>query len=498
MPEFTFDPNSQRYRVISGPNKGKFISYEAIVSLTERYIEQSRVEVDDITNSLLNRSISVSEWEEQVALELREAHTNSYALGHGGIGRLGDREKAEISDRIKDEFQYLRGFSEDILSGTLLEAQIRDRTSMYVDSLHRSFQMGRESSHYDAGYDEERRVIGSNESCQDCISYEAMGWQAIGSLPYPGEESQCLSRCRCYKEFRKSEEQNSYRLLSGQGWLQGEKRMSVTRTEETEVAIANKMNEPLDSMSETSETLIKNVGKPTAEQIAMINQHSPMGDLSADEVTTLAFYASNNLLRHNNAAWTMNALSNMGELLIGRKFIFNHDWDDVGVSRGKIYDYQLLYSEDAPDAAINQVGHTEINDYIVSRAGYLRLVLHVYFENGSQILNDFRFGRLDDVSTGTLGNLEEDYICPVCSERYGRNVRFFQKDEDGLKICPHDIPTPFMLWWFGDDPDANFAPFYYQDLNQSTGGHGVELSAVVIPNLPATGIITPKKMELVG
>lgn len=246
------------------------------------------------------------------------------------------------------------------------------------------------------------------------------------------------------------------------------------------------------------ESLVKNVGVPTSDQMAMINQHSPMGDLSPDEIYTVAFYVSDNLLQHGCGAWTINALSNMGQLLIGRKFLFDHKWRDARGSQGKIYDYQLFYSENAPDEAINQAGHTEINDYIVSKGGYTRLIIHAYFEADSQIVRDLRYGRIDDVSTGTLGNMKEDYICPVCSERLGRTIGFFEKDENGLKICPHNIPTPLMLWIFEDDPDANFAPFYYQDLNQETGGHGVEVSAVVLPNLPATGVLTPKKMELIG
>lgn len=479
--EFEFDPKTQRYRVTKGAGKGNFIGYEAVAALTEQYIEQSKIEIDDITDQMLAKQIKVSAWEKGIAEQLRDAHTNSYALGFGGIGRLTDREEQAIASRLRDEFGYLRGFSEDILDGGLSEAQIRDRASMYTDALHRTFEMGREASHFDAGFDEEKRFRNATESCQDCIDYEAMGWQPIGALPSAGEECECRSRCRCHKEYRRSGEQNSLRLLQGSGWLK--KGVNSVET---------------NFRMQRQESPLKNVGTPTTEQMELINQHVPLGDLSADEVITLAFYASNNLVWHGNGAWTIPALMNMGLLLIGRKFLLNHEWHDVKCSHGKVYDYQLLYSDSAPEEAIAPAGMREINEYIVEHNGYARLILHAYFEKDSEILQDFRYGRMDDVSTGVLTAGIDSYLCPVCSERFSRDIRFNEKDEEGRGICPHSIPTPFMLWWFGaDDEDMNFAPFFYRTLNPDEGAHGIELSAVVAPDLPMAGVITPQKMTVV-
>lgn len=474
MKEFEFDPKTQRYRITKGAGKGQFIPYDAIATLTEQYIDQSKIEIDDLTNRLLNRSISVGDWEREVAQELKDAHINSFSLGHGGIGRLGEAERSKISGRLLEEYRYLRSFSEDISSGKLSEAKILDRSSMYVESLHRSFELGRELSHAQSGYAEEKRIRNTSESCQDCIDYESQGWQPIGTLPPPGSECQCRSRCRCHKEYRRAESHTS-RILQKNGWLKQRSR-------------------EMDLNTSTNGGSIKNVGQPTDEQIVAINQHSPLGDLSVDEVTTLAFYASNNLLWHSNGAWTVPALSEMGQLLIGRKFLLNHNWDESEKAQGKVYDYQLLYSQDAPDEAIYVAGMGEINKYITKRNGYARLILHAYFENGSQVLEDFRYGRLDDVSTGVLSSGLDSYICPICSERFGRDISFAEKDSEGLRICPHDIPTPLMLYFFGDDSEMNFAPFYYRSLKKADGAHGIELSAVVSPDLPVAGIVSPYRM----
>ena len=483
--EFEFDPKSQRYRVTKGAGKGSFISYEAVQSLTESYIEQSKVELDDITDQLLSGEISVGEWEQEMILELRDAHTNSYALGHGGIGRLGDRQIDRIADMVEAEAVYLRGFSEDILAGNLSEAQIRDRASMYVEGIYKSFELGREDAHNDAGFDEEKRVRNATESCDDCIEYEALGWQPIGTLPSIGAQCACRSRCRCHKEFRRSSdvstEENSYSILeNGYGWIR-----------HTRKAKANSMEIEIDGLK-------YNAGTPTDEQLAKINVHSPLEPLTAEQVVTVPFLASNNLLWHSNGAWTVPSLHAMGELLIGRKHMLNHEWYDSTQGVGKIYDYSLIYSDEAPDSAINVAGMGKENQYIVERGGYARLILHCYFEAESDIVSDLKYGRMDDVSTGVMTSGADSFICPVCSERFGRTIRFNEKDEEGRGICPHSIPTPFMLWWYGEDnEEMNFARFYYRELTLETG-HGIELSSVGVPDLPLAGTLSPYRISMMS
>ena len=48
-----------------------------------------------------------------------------------------------------------------------------------------------------------RRVLDPQaKHCTDCIGWSEMGWQALGTLPPPGERCQCLFNCRCSLEYR--------------------------------------------------------------------------------------------------------------------------------------------------------------------------------------------------------------------------------------------------------------------------------------------------------
>ena len=47
-----------------------------------------------------------------------------------------------------------------------------------------------------------RRCLLDRTTCEDCRRWAAMGWQAIGTLPLPGDRCQCLYNCRCALDYR--------------------------------------------------------------------------------------------------------------------------------------------------------------------------------------------------------------------------------------------------------------------------------------------------------
>jgi hypothetical protein len=219
--EFAWDRRSQRYRITSGAGRGSFISREAVDNLTEQYIEASKVEIDSITNQLLNGEIGTFTWERAIAQQIKDINVNSYALGRGGFNQLDSRDLGLIGSRIRSEYGYLREFSREIAAGQLSEAQILDRVSMYVDAAAKFEELGRNESHRAEGFDEERRIaVDDGQSCSPCLDYANQGWQPIGTLPNRGQDCDCRSRCRCWKEYRKSgEASNSFRLLQSSGWV---------------------------------------------------------------------------------------------------------------------------------------------------------------------------------------------------------------------------------------------------------------------------------------
>jgi hypothetical protein len=65
------------------------------------------------------------------------------------------------------------------------------------------FNLGQFINRQEQGYREMRRVARHDKRvCKDCLDYDRLGWQPIGSLPMPGRGCRCYDHCRCYIEYR--------------------------------------------------------------------------------------------------------------------------------------------------------------------------------------------------------------------------------------------------------------------------------------------------------
>lgn len=211
-PTFSWDSKTQQYRYTSGDKNGQFVA-QSVVSpyLLEKYIDARKESLVRVTKTLLKKDIGVGTWESAIAKELKEAHLVSYSLGKGGYKKLSSRDYGLIGSKLKGEYQYLRGFSEDILAGNLSEAQILNRLQMYVDSLHATYEKSRAESHRVAGFTWERWNRIPGDSCDGCITQGSRGWVPLGTLPEISSQ-ECRIRCRCFKSWMKGSTRPQDRL----------------------------------------------------------------------------------------------------------------------------------------------------------------------------------------------------------------------------------------------------------------------------------------------
>ena len=204
-PDFEWVPSLQRYRYLTPPNKGQFVSSTAVKSLVEGAIAQTQEYASRLNDRLLKLEISVGEWEREMAASIRQASIWNYSIGKGGIGQLTQSDYGKIGYEMRFQLGKLRNFSSEILSGELSDAQIRDRASKYFDRTYGMVEEGSRTAHREEGYSWEKRNLnsGGNE-CADCSAYKGMGWMQIGTLPRPTESCQCKSNCRCSLQFSNS------------------------------------------------------------------------------------------------------------------------------------------------------------------------------------------------------------------------------------------------------------------------------------------------------
>lgn len=194
----TWDRATASYLLPDGRRVPRDVQLRA---LDQRIFEGVRRQRDLIA-PLVQGEISVAEWQEAMAVELRRAHVQAMAVGRGGWDQVTAADWARVAERLAREYGYLAGFAADVEAGQLSEAQIRARAEQYEGAIWGTYWLGLGVAMGLAGFTEERRVLGQAEHCDDCVAWASFGWQPIGTLPLPGEQSVCRSKCRCTKVYR--------------------------------------------------------------------------------------------------------------------------------------------------------------------------------------------------------------------------------------------------------------------------------------------------------
>lgn len=203
-PFWVWDTKSGRYR---DRTTGRFLSQTNLEKLQRRHIALIEKDIETIGELLIRRQISLETWQETTGRALKSLWLQEYALGRGGVKQVEPTEWLAVGRQLREQYSYLRGFSEDINRGysvgkdgrqiPMSESRFRARLNMYSKAAKTSFEMGKQEVAKSQGKMFMQRFINSRHPCRDCPKYARMGIQPIGALPLPGQRCQCLSACRC-------------------------------------------------------------------------------------------------------------------------------------------------------------------------------------------------------------------------------------------------------------------------------------------------------------
>lgn len=198
---YRYNQNAQRYI----DSSGRFVSESTVNSAIEEHIEDGFEQLDALLAAALDPSTpyDLDEFYEAMRLQLKVLHVQVGVIGAGGINNADSATYGRIGQILRSEYAYARGYVDAIANGQLTEVEARRRLGMYANKIWGSYSSTRRIEAGNAGFTQERRVLSPQaDSCRDCVRFAAMGWQPIGTLPAPTEESECMSNCRCRMEFR--------------------------------------------------------------------------------------------------------------------------------------------------------------------------------------------------------------------------------------------------------------------------------------------------------
>lgn len=200
-PDFIWDNRTGRYRYV---DSGRYVSREAMLSLTRRSIEASRREVTALGQALINKQITLEDWQRQTATRLRSLHMRNALLARGGADRMRPQDYLQVGRTLKEEYRYLRNFAQDINNGSLSQAQFIARLAMYSDRGRVSFDKSEQDVFQEQGYLYMQRFLGNANHCPECPEYASRGIQPIGTLPLPTEACRCRAHCKCTVRYYKN------------------------------------------------------------------------------------------------------------------------------------------------------------------------------------------------------------------------------------------------------------------------------------------------------
>lgn len=160
-------------------------------------------EVRRAGEDLRDGKIGVADWQRVMESAIKRSHSAVGMVAGGGKDNARQSDYGFIGSRVREQYGYLRDFAREVADGLALDGQFFRRMQGYVISATGTYEELTRKHTTSAGFREEHRRRHSQESCVECVEYEARGWVAINTLPAIGTQSRCLTFCRCTFEFRK-------------------------------------------------------------------------------------------------------------------------------------------------------------------------------------------------------------------------------------------------------------------------------------------------------
>lgn len=155
---------------------GRFVPRRTVLRYADQAVSVGQDAADVLANLVATGQISPADWFELMQQEIKSTFIQEAILGKGGRENMTPSDWGSVGRQLRDQYDYLEGFREDIEAGVLSEAQISSRSHLYFLASKGAFERG-----------------------------QAGAWGIV--LPgYPGDPSlECNVGCKCYWNIRRAD-----------------------------------------------------------------------------------------------------------------------------------------------------------------------------------------------------------------------------------------------------------------------------------------------------
>jgi hypothetical protein len=111
-------------------SNGRIVSTQRVRAELDRSIDAMKLDVRTLAAELRAGRISLSTWEREMRVIVKDTHILSVAGARGGWAQLGQAEYGRIGSIVREQYDYLYRFALDIQSGKQQLTGVENRALM--------------------------------------------------------------------------------------------------------------------------------------------------------------------------------------------------------------------------------------------------------------------------------------------------------------------------------------------------------------------------------
>jgi len=204
MPRWAYDDRIHNYRDL---DSGRILSRRKALVWTSDFLEETGEDAVTVANLLIDGALNVGDWHQRMRDLIKSTYISEYMAGRGGLNQMTPRDWGILGYDIRDQYQYLDNFAQQIANGELTPGEIRRRASMYISGAHQMYERGKTEARgmprlpaYPADGNQECLT---NDRCTWKIVRTPSGWDASWLLDPNAEHcSDCPANARIWNPLK--------------------------------------------------------------------------------------------------------------------------------------------------------------------------------------------------------------------------------------------------------------------------------------------------------
>lgn len=181
---------------------GRFVGAQMIRSIIDSDIDMTGERLASLAAQLRAGNISVEDWANAMAIELKHLHLANLAAAKGGVKNLTQSDYGRVGRILRKQYEYLNNFA-TLLSNNRAYIQTPEfmrRVGFYAQAARTTYETVKLKEEIARGAKWARRVLHNAEHCTGCVRGWLQGWiPASQMVPIGGYE--CNIHCHCTIEY---------------------------------------------------------------------------------------------------------------------------------------------------------------------------------------------------------------------------------------------------------------------------------------------------------